>query len=296
MKTLIRGFLYGSAFFIAGFYAFQYQEDWKTYLQASAELPVIRELSKDFKTGIEVFGRDFDSLKKQLDAKITPDWQASLQNNNIAWQRQQIERKLAHFRGSKQKQSIAYLNYIEQYAGMALAEMAHYQIPASVKLAQGLLETNAGDSHIARAANNHFGIKCRKRPNYKADGKITYQDFYPATIAYGCLQMHDDHVWDRFNMYDSPTRSYRHHSQLITESSRYNWMIRQYRDKVGAHCQVEPHWFGTDTVPYYAAWCIGLKKSGYATSERYAQKLTYIIQTYELWRFDYQLIQAYLNA
>lgn len=295
MKTLIRGFLYGSAFFIAGFYAFQHQEELTAYLKTTAELPVIKDLSQDFKTGVEVFGRDFEGMTKQFDANIPVNLQ-SASNSDIAWSRALIEQKLSGFRGSKQKQSVAYLNYIEQYAGMALTEMARYQIPASVTLAQGLLETNAGDSYIARSANNHFGIKCRKYPNYKADGKITDKDFYPADIAHGCLQIHDDHAWDRFNIYDSPTLSYRHHSQLLVESNRYNWMIRQYWDKIGTHCQVESHWFGTEMVPYYAAWCIGLKKSGYATGERYAQKLTYIIQTYELWRFDYQLVQAYLNA
>jgi len=293
MKTLIRGFLYGAAFFIAGFYAFQHRSDWMQSLQSADELPVIKDLSQDFKTGVELFGRDFNTFTRQIESNATPQWQ---RQSEFVWNRALLEQKLANFRGSKKKQSVAYLNYIEQHAQMALAEMARYQIPASVTLAQGLLETNAGDSRIARVANNHFGIKCRKYPNYKADGKITARDFYPADIAYDCLQIHDDHAWDRFNMYHTVAHSYRHHSQLLTESSRYNWMIRRYWDKVGDYCSVEPHWFGTETVPYYAAWCIGLKKSGYATGARYAQKLTYIIQTYDLWRFDYQLIMAYQHS
>jgi len=163
-------------------------------------------------------------------------------------------------------------------------------VPASVTLAQGILETRAGDSRIARVAKNHFGIKCYRKPDFNKDGHIDNSDFYHHSLAYDCLQIADDNVWDRFHMYETVALSYRHHSLLLSQERRYNWMIQQYSRKIGQSCQVEGAWFGTDTVPYYAAWAIGLKKSGYATSKTYAQKLTYIIETYELWRFDYQLI------
>ena len=290
MEQLLRGLLYGLIFFFAGYMLFTRQDIIMQRMASSAYLPVIEKLSRDFKTGVELAGRDFrvfvekelgDRDIQQLLGRRTP-W---------AWQRTDIENKLAQHFGKKQAEKRQlFLNYIEQYAPLALSEMAASGIPASVTLAQGILETNAGNSYIARTANNHFAIKCYKRKDYKADGIIDDRDFYHHELAHGCVQIHDDHAWDRFHMYQSPALSFRHHTLLLSREPRYNWMLRAYGDKIGAYCQVEPHWFGTPEVPYYAAWCIGLKKSGYATSKTYAQKLAYIIETYELWRFDYLLV------
>jgi len=166
--------------------------------------------------------------------------------------------------------------------------MAISGVPASVTLAQGILETNAGDSFLATDANNHFGVKCPKRKDYRQDGRIEDDDFYYHKLAYDCVQFSDDHNWDRFEVYDSVEKSYRRHTILLAKSNRYNWMLDAYHP--GEYYDLPEHWYGVGSVPYYAAWAAGLKASGYATSKTYAQKLTKIIDTYELWRIDYMLI------
>ncbi len=296
MDKIGKGFLYGIMFFFAGYTLFHHQNFFRGLVPSLSDLPVIVNLD-NFKTGVELAGQDFATLLEKGWNHSNVRRSLSQPHTAWAWQRSAIEAKLHdHFGARQAAQRQRFLDYIEQYAPLALSEMAQSRIPASVTLAQGILETNAGDSYIARAANNHFGIKCYKRPDYKADGIIDDRDFYHHQLAYGCLQMKDDHVWDRFHKYHTVEHSYRHHTLLLTQESRYNWMIREYGHLVGQYCQVEPHWLGRDTVPYYAAWCIGLKKSGYATSPQYARKLTYIIQTYELWRFDYQLIMSNNNS
>lgn len=295
MKQLAKGLLYGLAFFLPGIYLFTYGKlpDVFPYL----DLPIIRTLTNKYQTEIDLSSESFlKGVQRFLENnQVNEVNNAAVPfNKNAAWtwKRAELEEKLGKELGKKQvERRQLFLNYIEQYAPLALSEMAQSQIPASVTLAQGILETRAGDSYIARKAQNHFGIKCYKYKNYKSDGVINDNDFYHHSLAYDCLQIADDNVWDRFQVYETVALSFRHHSLLLSER-RYNWMISQYSRKIGQNCQVEGSWFGTDTVPYYAAWCIGLKKSGYATSKTYAQKLAYIIETYELWRFDYQLIMS----
>ncbi|MBK7870528.1 MAG: glucosaminidase domain-containing protein [Saprospiraceae bacterium] len=292
MDKLFKGFLYGLVFFFLGYIAFLYQRDIQNYIIGIAQLPIVAELSKDFKTGLEIAGRDFQQkLQKEFGNKNVNTLLNS--NNKWAWRRLDIEQKLLNSLGSRQLvQRQRYLDYIDHHALMALQEMKKSRIPASVTLAQGILETNAGDSFIARKANNHFGIKCYKYKNYKADGYIDDNDFYHHQLAYDCVQIKDDNAWDRFQMYHSSAESYAHHTLLLAKEPRYNWMIGKYGNKIGYNCQVESTWFGQEMVPYYAAWCIGLKKSGYATGKYYAQKLAFIIETYELWRFDYAMVMS----
>lgn len=296
MKQFVRAFVYGMAFLLPGIFFLSNQKlsFFTPFFNDFSDLPILKELSKDFKTGWEAAGKDFGFLKEKYNkSSNNSDFKI---NNNLptAWHRVKLEQKLSERLGKKQihRQQL-FLNYIEQYAPLALSDMAQSHVPASITLAQGILETRAGDSRIARVANNHFGIKCYRKKTFKQDGYIDDDDFYHHSLAYDCIQIADDNVWDRFQMYENVGLSYKHHSLLLTRESRYNWMITQYGNKVGENCRVESSWFGTDNVPYYAAWCIGLKKSGYATSKTYAQKLAYLIETYELWRFDYQLIMGW---
>ena len=99
-------------------------------------------------------------------------------------------------------------NYINQYKGLALAEMEQFGIPASITLAQGLLESNAGDSRLSSESNNHFGIKCRS----KCKGCT-------------CRNYTDDDVYDMFRVFDSSWESYREHSRLLT-SKRYRHLLK----------------------------------------------------------------------
>lgn len=141
-------------------------------------------------------------------------------------------------------------NYIKRFAPIAVQEMKEYGIPASITLAQGLLESNAGESRLAKDANNHFGIKCFSRSCEKGH----------------CKNYTDDTHKDFFRIHTNVWESYRAHS-LFLQRDRYKHLLKLKK---------------TD----YEAWAHGLKKAGYATDKRYAYKLIKIIETLKLHRFD----------
>ena len=140
-------------------------------------------------------------------------------------------------------------SYISTYSSLAVSEMCRSGIPASITLAQGLLESGYGRSTLATKANNHFGIKCHS--DWK--GESVYHD--------------DDAKGECFRKYPKAEDSYRDHSDFLRFKSRYAFLF-----------ELEM----TD----YKAWAHGLKKAGYATDPRYAYKLINIIETYRLDRFD----------
>lgn len=142
------------------------------------------------------------------------------------------------------------LDYIERFHDIAEGEMQKYGIPASISLAQGLVESRAGDSKLARRNNNHFGIKCFSRRCKKGH----------------CSNFTDDTHKDFFRVFASPWESWRAHSQMLA-SGRYTKLKRYGRD--------------------YRQWAYGLKAAGYATDRTYAEKLIGIIERYELYRFDH---------
>jgi len=139
-------------------------------------------------------------------------------------------------------------NYVKKYARIALREQQEYGILASITLAQGLLESNAGESRLAKESLNHFGIKCRR----KCKGCT-------------CRNYHDDDIYDMFRVFTDPIKSYREHSILLN-NSRYKKLKN----------------FGKD----YKSWAHGLKKAGYATDKRYAEKLIMIIEALGLEEYD----------
>lgn len=138
--------------------------------------------------------------------------------------------------------------YIEQYKDIAIKEMAKYGIPASITLAQGLLESGAGQSRLAVFANNHFGIKC-----HDWQGAKMYKD--------------DDERNECFRSYDNPLQSFEDHSSFLVNKVRYRSL------------------FSLNTTDY-KGWAYGLKGAGYATNPNYAHRLIDIIECYELYRFD----------
>ena len=296
--ALMKGILYGLAFFLPGIIVLQYWDTFDRIYSGIANMPVITEISRDFQTGVSIAGELFLDQSIQFyrtdQVQVGPEGPANPQSyrqSPYAWTRPAIEAKLAQEFGQKKVgRSKNYLNYIEQYQDLAVSEMYATRIPASITIAQGLLESRAGKSVLAIEARNHFGIKCRKRRGSKKDGKIDRSDYYHHPLAYDCMNRKDDHAWDHFEMYESVERSFRHHSLLLADSKRYNWMLDEYF--TGENYKVKKKWFGVESVPYYAAWSIGLKKSGYATSKRYAQKLALIIETYELWRIDYSVVMS----
>ncbi len=140
-------------------------------------------------------------------------------------------------------------NYVNRFASTAIGEMKQFDIPASITLAQGLLETDAGGSKLASESNNHFGIKCRS----KCRGCT-------------CRNYSDDDVYDMFRVFDSAWESYREHSKLLS-IDRYKSLKKLGRKN-------------------YEAWAAGLKKAGYATDKNYDKKLVQIIEELDLHQFD----------
>ncbi len=139
--------------------------------------------------------------------------------------------------------------YITKYSSIAVQEMNKYNIPASITLAQGILESGAGESRLAKEGNNHFGIKCHS--NWK--GKTIIED--------------DDKKGECFRKYHDVTDSYRDHSLFLVEKGRYSFLFKYKKSQ-------------------YKKWAKGLKKAGYATNPEYAKLLINIIEKNKLYRFD----------
>lgn len=139
--------------------------------------------------------------------------------------------------------------YIDHYATLAVEEMYRSGIPASITLAQGLLESRYGLSELAVKGNNHFGIKCHN----SWSGKKMYYD--------------DDRRGECFRKYSSPEQSYRDHSDFLRYRDRYKFLF-DYK------------------ITDYKSWAHGLKKAGYATDPSYAKKLISIIEEYDLHEYD----------
>ena len=138
--------------------------------------------------------------------------------------------------------------YISRFAKVAIGEMNKYNIPASVTLAQGILESNRGQSKLAKKTNNHFGIKC----------------FSKKCPSGHCSNHTDDSHKDFFKIYETAWASYRDHSKLL-QKPRYKSLYNSMN---------------------YADWATGLKRCGYATSKTYAADLIRLIESLNLTRYD----------
>ena len=142
--------------------------------------------------------------------------------------------------------------YISEFSGIAQEEMRLYKIPASIKLAQGILESGAGKGDLTRRANNHFGIKCH---DWKGD-KV-YHD--------------DDLSQECFRKYNDPKFSFRDHSLFLSERLRYAKLFELDADD-------------------YEGWAKGLRAAGYATDRAYPTKLISLIERYELHKYDAEVL------
>ncbi len=156
---------------------------------------------------------------------------------------------LAVVSASGQRRNKAYEDYIHKYRKIAVDEMKRYHVPASITLAQGLLESGAGRSQLARKSNNHFGIKCGRY----WDGRTVRAD--------------DDAPDECFRAYRHPKDSYRDHSKFLRGGSRYASLFKL-------------------KITDYKGWARGLKKAGYATDPRYASRLINLIELYDLHQYD----------
>ncbi|WP_341221011.1 glucosaminidase domain-containing protein [Polaribacter atrinae] len=141
------------------------------------------------------------------------------------------------------------LDYIRKYAAVSVKEMHLHRIPASITLAQGILESGRGRSELALKSNNHFGVKCHS----EWQGQRVYHD--------------DDHKGECFRKYQYVESSYGDHSAFLTQRRRYAFLFNYRSDD-------------------YKGWARGLRKAGYATDKKYPNKLIKIIEDYRLYEFD----------
>ena len=146
-------------------------------------------------------------------------------------------------------QQITREEYIDRYKSIAVAHMERYGIPASITMAQGLLESNAGNSWLSRQSNNHFGIKCKR----DWTGDRVYHD--------------DDAKGECFRSYPTVEDSYDDHARFLDSQPRY--------DSLFAYSSTD-----------YRSWARGLKAAGYATAPDYAERLVRIIEENRLYLLD----------
>ncbi len=154
-------------------------------------------------------------------------------------------------------QNEAYQTYIDRYGILAVMEMERTGIPASIKMAQAILESNAGRSDLARHANNHFGIKCGSRWSGKGYKKKD-DDRHRGRLVKSC-----------FRRYQEAEDSFIDHSEFLTGNARYSDLFKLRPDD-------------------YKGWARGLKRAGYATSSSYHRKLIALIEAYDLQKLDHR--------
>ncbi|MEM8848388.1 MAG: glucosaminidase domain-containing protein, partial [Bacteroidota bacterium] len=149
--------------------------------------------------------------------------------------------------------------YIETFKEIAQYEMRAFGIPASITLAQGILESGSGRGELTRKTNNHFGIKCHTG----WDGEFDFHD--------------DDAKGECFRKYNHPMYSFRDHSIFLSTRSRYKFLFNYRRDD-------------------YKKWAYGLRQAGYATDRKYPQKLISLIERYDLDKYDDEVVRGGLDA
>jgi flagellum-specific peptidoglycan hydrolase FlgJ len=142
--------------------------------------------------------------------------------------------------------------YISVFKDIAMEKMRTHNIPASITLAQGILESGSGKGRLAVKANNHFGIKC-----HNWEGAKIYHD--------------DDERQECFRKYSNSSDSFRDHSEFLVNRKRYANLFKLRKDD-------------------YKAWAKGLRKAGYATDKKYPQKLISLIERYELYQYDKEVL------
>ncbi|MHB1148094.1 MAG: glucosaminidase domain-containing protein [Lutibacter sp.] len=145
------------------------------------------------------------------------------------------------------------IEYINTYKDAAMKEMREFKIPASITLAQGIVESTSGNSELTKRSNNHFGIKCHK----EWEGDHTFHD--------------DDEKGECFRVYKDPLNSYRDHSLFLTTRSRYSNLF-------------------TLKDGDYIGWAQGLSEAGYATDRRYPAKLIALIEKFDLHKYDAEVL------
>jgi flagellum-specific peptidoglycan hydrolase FlgJ len=148
--------------------------------------------------------------------------------------------------------------YVKKYSGLAITEMYCTGFPASIKLAQGILESKSGESELSVKANNHFGIKCSRGEEDK---------FFINTKEWSSSRKKMLTQKDCFKKFRNVAQCYRYHSKIFKSGYRYQKLF--------------------DNSMYdYQSWALGLKKYGYATDPKYSKKIICLIEKYKLYQMD----------
>ncbi|MDP3352904.1 MAG: glucosaminidase domain-containing protein [Flavobacteriaceae bacterium] len=183
--------------------------------------------------------------QKPIESVVKTKEEVKTEVRNSAYAREILERK--------PQLKIVTLLYIDLFSGEAMSEMRKFKIPASIKLAQAIVESNSGQSHLSLKSNNHFGVKCHKG----WEGLSVSHD--------------DDSLGECFRKYEDPKLSFVDHSNFLKTRPRYNTLF-------------------TFKENDYISWAFGLKEAGYATDKLYPLKLIKLIEDYELYLFDEQVL------
>ena len=183
-------------------------------------------------------------VTKKKDAKVEQTKETTSPTKTV--DKKEKEEKVVKTTTTKAPNSTT--EYIDRFSDIAMKEMRRHKIPASITLAQGILESGSGKGRLAVEANNHFGIKCH---GWK--GKKIYHD--------------DDRRQECFRKYQNPETSYEDHSTFLTSRGRYSNLFKLRQND-------------------YKGWARGLKAAGYATDRKYPQKLISLIERYKLYEYD----------
>nr|WP_294897296.1 glucosaminidase domain-containing protein [uncultured Pedobacter sp.] len=187
-------------------------------------------------------------MKKLLTGILAVSILASCSSKKgVHYQNKQIE-KAANKQTSGNYTNYTVASYIQRFKGICITEMNNFGIPASITMAQAILESGTGNSDLARYANNHFGIKCTS----DWTGKGYYKD--------------DDKKDDCFRVYKNPEESFKDHSAFL-KRKRYAFLFELDKND-------------------YAGWAKGLKQAGYATNPKYPDLLIGLIERYDLHQYD----------
>ncbi len=180
---------------------------------------------------------------KMTDGLVSKLGLMSLESNSTTtWEMGEVEKIM------EEKEWEVY-DYISRFSQVAVNEMDKYGIPASIKMAQGILESSGGTSLLVQESKNHFGIKCKTK-----------------CTGCTCRNYADDDRYDMFRVFETDWESWRAHSLLLAGSERYQELKK----------------YGTN----YKKWAMGLQEAGYATDPQYGKKLIRLIEKYKLMKLD----------
>jgi len=205
-----------------------------------------------------VFLASCKGTKQTTRKKSFPKHKTERKVVNVPQKKQEKEKEIIESTSKTEVTTDVVENYIQQYKEIAKNNMQTHGIPASITLAQGILESGSGQGRLAKQANNHFGIKC-------------HSNWTGQTIRHD-----DDKSQECFRKYEDPSDSFRDHSLFLTSRSRYQNLFKLQKDD-------------------YKNWAKGLRKAGYATDPKYPDKLIKLIEKYNLHQYDQEVLEKTEN-